>query len=95
MVKSLSDRNVKTPPHYIYDSVRTNTVRGKQVSDTIWHQIPDFTLTNQFGKPVSWKNMQGKIVVADFFHPLSYNLPAPYCQYETVTGIDQEYTKSG
>lgn len=55
------------PHHYIYDSVVTTTKNGKEQIDTIWHTVPDFTLKNQLGQTVSWKDMQGKVVVADFF----------------------------
>lgn len=67
LMKALSDRNIHPPGHFISDSVITKTVKGKLVTDTLWHTIPDFNLTNQLGQPVSWKNMEGKIVVADFF----------------------------
>ncbi|MDP9229343.1 MAG: SCO family protein [Bacteroidota bacterium] len=79
IMKGLSERNLKPPRHYIYDSVQTAIVKGKHIIDTIWHCIPDFTLTNQLGKQVSWKDLEnktdkdgkliseGKIVVADFF----------------------------
>ena len=42
-------------------------VDGKQESDTVWHTIPDFSLTNQLGQQVSLHDLEGKIVVADFF----------------------------
>lgn len=58
---------VQMPRHYIYDSVISTTVNGKLKEDTIWHQVPDFALQNQLGKTVSWKNMEGKVVIADFF----------------------------
>lgn len=49
---------------------------GKQHTDTFWHRIPDFILTNQLGQAVSLKDLfessgkdnSGKIVVADFFY---------------------------
>ncbi|RYF77503.1 MAG: hypothetical protein EON98_16340 [Chitinophagaceae bacterium] len=31
------------------------------------HRIADFALTNQFGEPVTLRNWENKIVVADFF----------------------------
>ncbi|MGH1366839.1 MAG: SCO family protein [Calditrichia bacterium] len=34
---------------------------------TDFHQIPEFQLQNQFGRPVSEKSVTGKIFVADFF----------------------------
>jgi protein SCO1/2 len=42
-------------------------VNGKLVTDTVWHMLPDFNLKNQLNENVSWKNMEGKVVVADFF----------------------------
>ncbi len=55
------------PRHYIYDSVVTKSVNGKQVSDTIWQRLPDFNLTNQLGNKVGWDDIGPKIIVADFF----------------------------
>lgn len=67
IVKRSSDSIVKMPRHYLVDSVVVKTERGKQVTDTIWHILPDFSLVNQLGDSISWKDMQGKVVVADFF----------------------------
>jgi protein SCO1 len=55
------------PGHYIYDSVITTVNKGKQVTDTVWHELPEIALTNQLGQKVSWKDIHGKIIVADFF----------------------------
>ncbi len=56
------------PPHRLfYDSVVTTVAGGKKKSDTIWSKMPDFELTNQLGQKVTWKDLEGKIVVADFF----------------------------
>lgn len=66
-LKHATDGAVLMPRHYIPDSVVTRTKSGKQYSDTVWHTLPDFHFTNQLGDTVSWKNMDGKIVVADFF----------------------------
>lgn len=65
--KKYSYETVLMPRHYIYDSTTQKTINGKQVDDTLWHAVPDFKLTNQLGKTVSWKEMDGKVVVADFF----------------------------
>ena len=67
IVKSYSKNALTLPRHYIYDSVINKTVDGKSLSDTIWHKLPDFNLKNQLGENISWKNMEGKTVVADFF----------------------------
>ena len=56
-----------TMPHRLFvDSVVTKVEDGKQITDTIWKKVPDFSLTNQLGQQVSWKDLEGKIVVADF-----------------------------
>lgn len=54
-------------PHYGIDSVVSKHVDGKEVLDTIWHQVPDFKFTNQEGKTVTMANMKNCIFVADFF----------------------------
>lgn len=55
-------------PHRLFsDGVETKVVKGKEVVDTVWHKVPDFALTNQLGQKVSWRDLEGKIVVADFF----------------------------
>ena len=66
-LKTKTANNVVVPRHYIYDSVIETTVDGKLATDTVWHTIPDFSLTNQLGHQVSWADLQGKVVVADFF----------------------------
>jgi protein SCO1/2 len=66
-MKGLSNKNIHPPRHFIYDTVITKKEKGKMVNDTIWHKIPDFNLTNQLGQQVSWDDMEGKVVVADFF----------------------------
>ena len=56
-----------TMPHRLFvDSVVTKVEDGKQITDTIWKKVPDFSLNNQLGQKVSWKDLEGKIVVADF-----------------------------
>lgn len=79
IIKQASEAQPLVPRHYIYDSVRVINQKGKNVEDTIWHRLPDFTLTNQLGQPVSLKDMKGvsfknnkpdtsnKIIVANFF----------------------------
>lgn len=59
------------PRPLFYDSVSTTIKKGKQITDTIWQSIPDFTMTNQLGKQVSFSDVSlsdsGKITVVDFF----------------------------
>jgi len=67
LVKRYSESAVAMPRHYLPDSIIVKAKNGKQITDTIWHQIHDFSLTNQSGKTISWKEMEGKIIIADFF----------------------------
>jgi protein SCO1/2 len=67
IVQRSSSSLVQMPRHYLVDSVITKTERGKQTTDTLWHKIQDFSLVNQLGDTVSWNDMKGKVVVADFF----------------------------
>ncbi|MFI5159978.1 MAG: SCO family protein [Sphingobacteriales bacterium] len=46
----------------------THRKGNKNVPDTIYHQLGDFHLTDQNGKPVSLKSMDDKIFVVDFFY---------------------------
>ncbi len=40
---------------------------GKMVVDTIYWEVPPFSFIDRHGKPFTEKNVEGKIVVADFF----------------------------
>ncbi len=42
-------------------------VNGKTVTDTIYHQIPDFSFVNQDSQRVTSQTLAGKIYVTDFF----------------------------
>jgi protein SCO1 len=67
VVKQFSESAVTMPRHFLADSIITDIKKGKKVSDTVWHQLPEFSLVNQLGDTVSWKDLKDKIVVADFF----------------------------
>jgi len=67
IVRKYSESAITMPRHYFADSVIVKTENGKQYTDTIWHSLTDFSLTNQLGNTVSWKDIKGKIIVADFF----------------------------
>jgi protein SCO1/2 len=67
LVKGYSERDLVMPGHYVADTIIAATDHGKEVSDTVWHVVPSFTLTNQLGQSVSLKDVPQKIVVVDFF----------------------------
>lgn len=45
----------------------TKIVDGKQVVDTIYQSVPDFSFLNQDGDSVTQHSIEGKIYIADFF----------------------------
>jgi len=67
IVKRKSEHAIIMPRHYFPDTVVTLTKKGKHVTDTLWHRLADFSLTNQENNPVSWDSLKGKIIIADFF----------------------------
>lgn len=67
IVRTASADAITMPRKYYADSVSTKIVDGKERSDTVWHKLPNLTLTNQLGKEVSLDELKGKIIVADFF----------------------------
>ena len=67
IVKKYSDTAVVMPRHYYAEDIKIDTSKGKQSIDTVWHQLADFKFANQLGDSISWSDLKGKIVVADFF----------------------------
>lgn len=49
-----------------YD-IEYKTVNGKEISDTIYPKIPQFSYLNQDSVMISSKSMKGKVWIADFF----------------------------
>lgn len=45
-----------------------HSVRGKQIPDTIYHQVGDFKLVDQAGDTVTNKHYDGKILVVNLFY---------------------------
>lgn len=66
-VSSLSRDAIKMPRRYFYDTVLVKQEKGKEVNDTQWHKIRPFKLQNQFGREVGLQDLEGRIVIADFF----------------------------
>lgn len=45
-----------------------HTKRGKQIADTLYHQLPDFSFINQAADTVKWDTYKGKILVLNIFY---------------------------
>ena len=67
IVKHYGEAAVQMPRRYFFDSVATTEKNGKIVTDTIWHKVKNMTFTNQLGKTVTLDELNGKILVIDFF----------------------------
>jgi protein SCO1 len=67
LVKTYSEGAVHMPKRFYADSVISKVVNGKEITDTVWHTVANLTLTNQLGKQVSFNDLSGKVIVADFF----------------------------
>ncbi len=77
IIKQFSVGALDIPQPVFSDTTISRVVNGKIKNETIWHKLPDFTLTNQDGKQVSLHEMVKldpetgdtipKIVVANFF----------------------------
>ncbi len=55
------------PKYYIPERIDTIVKDGKTSYDTVFHKIADFRMTNQLGQQVSLKDMEGKVLLVDFF----------------------------
>ena len=53
---------------YFPTSVDSTLVEGQWRYDTVYHQIPDFSLTSQTGTSFSSKALEGKISIVHFFY---------------------------
>ncbi len=66
-VKQASDNATAVPNHYLPDTVINRIEKGKAVNDTVWHRVANFHLINQLGDTVSLYDLQGKLIVMDYF----------------------------
>lgn len=67
IVKNISEDAVIMPRHYFADSVINKVVDGKTTTDTVWHRLANISLINQLGDTVSLDDINGSIIIADFF----------------------------
>ena len=66
LVRHFSERDLEMPKRFFYDSVRTGLVKGEK-NDTVWHQVRSPMMINQFGDSVTFQDVDGKVLVVDFF----------------------------
>ena len=58
-----SKQNYKHLPHLGYHT----EPNGKDIKDTIFYQVPEFSVTDQSGKELNTKMLSNNIVIANFF----------------------------
>jgi protein SCO1/2 len=63
---SKGDHRFTTLPYYGHKYPTTKLVEGESVNDTIYHQIPYWSFTDQDGELVTQKEYDGKIYIVDF-----------------------------
>jgi protein SCO1/2 len=70
-----------------------HSVRGKQIPDTIYHKVEDFKLVNQKADTVSWKNYEGKIILAHLFYTNGGNYGIDVAN-KALGVLNKEYTRN-
>lgn len=56
----------------------THKRRGKDIADTIYHQLPDFKFINQKADTVTWNSYKGKIIVLNLFYTKGNNFAVEF-----------------
>lgn len=67
-----------------------HSVKGKQIPDTIYHEVPDFSFVNQENETINWTALKGKIVVLNLF----YKQSAIKDVNQNVKNIQEGYLKN-
>lgn len=67
IVKTVSKDAIAMPRKYYPEYTIDTVINGKQVSDTVWYQLANDTFTNQLGKQVQLDELQGRVIIANFF----------------------------
>jgi len=67
IVKNVGEDAVHMPRRYFDDSVITIEKHGKTTTDTVWHRVRNFTLTDQLGQTFNFDSLPGKVVVVNTF----------------------------
>lgn len=55
-----------------------HTKRGKDIPDTLYHELPDFKFINQKADTLSWKDYKGKIIVLNLFYTKGNNFAVEF-----------------
>jgi protein SCO1 len=67
MTDLFAKKHVALPPKYGFERVEKVERRGRMVDDSIFHKVTNYRMVNQLGDTVNLNDVQGKILVVDFF----------------------------
>jgi protein SCO1/2 len=70
-----------------------HSVRGKQIPDTIYHEVPNFKLVNQAGDSLSFENYKGKILIVSLFYTKGNNYAVNFAN-KAMHAFDFTYEKN-
>jgi protein SCO1/2 len=70
-----------------------HSVRGKQIPDTIYHEIADFKLLNQDSTLLSWNDYTGKIILVNLFYTKEKSYGVNFAN-KAMEGFSKVYEKN-
>ena len=74
-------------------AITSHLVRGKQIPDTIYHVLADFSLLNQDSSTISWENYKGKILLVNLFYTKGSNYGITFAN-KAMEGFVKTYQKN-
>ena len=70
-----------------------HSVRGNQIPDTIYHEVPNFKLVNQANDSVSFDTYKGKILIVNLFYTQGNNYGVKFAN-KAMHAFDFTYEKN-
>ena len=70
-----------------------HSVRGKQIPDTIYHEIRDFKLLNQKADTITWETYKGKIILLNLFYTNGKTYGVDFAN-KAMEGFSKVYEKN-
>jgi protein SCO1/2 len=70
-----------------------HSVRGKEIPDTIYHEVQDFKVVNQVGDSLSFASYKGKILILNLFYTQGNNYAVNFAN-KAMHALDLTYEKN-
>ncbi|RZL12238.1 MAG: SCO family protein [Pedobacter sp.] len=71
-----------------------HSVRGKQIPDTIYHEIRKFNFLNQHGQNITWDNYKAKVLVFGLFYTQSDDKHSVRAANKAMQALGASYAKN-